>query len=235
MSKKPNPEARRRQRARKRARNAHLSLEILAIFTAINIWIDKNTLSDDAKKLIACDKVRGNRSKLITLSGSQNHRCCYCGRETWHPDIFDYGKSNRSYQTRATLEHLLPDSQGGTYRLENLVMACGECNGARGDLPLEAFMESIYAPPPKPSNRAKKAVLKKSKDQRIKEVKSARNRFRLFMIASWMFPEDYEYHMNNVNPRMNKTVMKGNNKPETNRKHHMRMIRRRVQENRMVA
>lgn len=230
--------ARTAQKARKREREAHLPPELLAAIRSFNRQQDAlryDALPDDVKKVKACAKVRSNRKKLVFLSGSQNHRCCYCGYKTWHPDIVDYVKINRSHQTRATLEHLLPDSQGGTFNLANLAMACGECNNARGVLPLEEFMQSIYAAPPKPNNGVKKAVLKKTKDQRIKEEKSAGRRFKLFMIASWMFPVDYEYHMNNVNPRMNKTVMKGSNKPETNRKHHMKMIRRRVQENRMAA
>ncbi len=33
---------------------------------------------------------------------------------------------------RATLEHIVPRTHGGTNALENLAVACGRCNGAKG-------------------------------------------------------------------------------------------------------
>jgi hypothetical protein len=41
----------------------------------------------------------------------------------------------------ATLEHRQPQSQGGTDSLANLVMSCLGCNGKRGTIPYDDFME----------------------------------------------------------------------------------------------
>lgn len=35
-------------------------------------------------------------------------------------------------QLRATLEHIVPRNHGGTNALDNLAVACGRCNGAKG-------------------------------------------------------------------------------------------------------
>lgn len=222
------------QRRRQNLRLAHLSPEMRASFRAINRYIT-NQLSDEDKKIKACAKVRANRRKLISLSGSQNHRCCYCGTNTWHPDIVDY-EINRSDSNRATLEHLLPNSQGGTYTWDNLVMACSDCNQARGDSPLEKFLQAIQETPPDPnSKRTKAKVVQISRAKRLKEERSARNRFRLFMIAAWMFSEDYQYFIDNAGKRDERVVLKGGNKSMMPRKQLIKQIRRRVRENRMAA
>lgn len=245
MAKKKTAESRKAQRDRKLLREAHLSPEMKASFKAINIWIaemnyEKNKDKRDKRKMRAgCATVRANRRKLIILSERQNHRCCYCGGGTWHPLIEDYIHIiHRSESNKATLEHLLPNSQGGTYHWDNLAMACSECNTARGDLPIEEFLRSIRVviKPKAPATAAeKRAVWKKAKDRRLKEEKSARNRFKLFMIASWMFPEDYQYLMDNLSQYDTTRVLKGGSKPTRTRKYLMKRIRRRVQENRMAA
>lgn len=55
---------------------------------------------------------------------------------------------------RATLEHIVPRGRGGADALDNLALACGRCNGAkgvrhdpkpRGDPDLEAMIERLRA------------------------------------------------------------------------------------------
>lgn len=65
------------------------------------------------------------------LSEAQNHRCCWCGCMT----VEDRGKKNSS-----TVEHYVPRSLGGTDDMNNLVMACHDCNNKRGTLEVEEFM-----------------------------------------------------------------------------------------------
>ncbi len=68
------------------------------------------------------------------LSEAQNHRCAYCGVRFgarfrhWTPE-----------QTRATIDHFIPRSQGGSDRWDNLIAACQRCNKARGDEDALAF------------------------------------------------------------------------------------------------
>jgi 5-methylcytosine-specific restriction endonuclease McrA len=58
-------------------------------------------------------------------------RCRFCGSQCsddWPMD-------------RLTIDHLLPTSRGGKNELENLVVACWQCNHRKGDrTPEEAFM-----------------------------------------------------------------------------------------------
>lgn len=68
------------------------------------------------------------------ISERQNHRCCYCGIRT-----IDIQGSKRS----ATIEHILPKSQGGKDDPENYVLACSDCNNKRSDKPLEVFLKEI--------------------------------------------------------------------------------------------
>lgn len=244
MAKKKTAEKRKAQQGRKALQEAHLSPEMKASFKAINIWVaayyhDKNKEKRGTRKMrTGCASVRANRRKLITLSGMQNHRCCYCGGDTWHPLIEDY-KTHRSNSNQATLEHLLPNSQGGTYHWDNLAMACSECNTARGDIPIEEFLASIQVVL-KPATEKSKDVKRKDrslkKSQRLKEMKSHRNRIRLFMVAAWMFPDDYNHIIENTDRRDVKNVFKGGSRrSHTPRSHIMKNIRRRVQTNRMAA
>jgi len=69
------------------------------------------------------------RRKLLRCSEQQNHRCCYCGRHTWHPSYGETGRKNLA----ATLEHVHTRREGGTDSMNNLVMACSGCNNGRGD------------------------------------------------------------------------------------------------------
>jgi len=111
-------------------------------------------------------------------------------------------------------------------------MACSECNTARGDLPIEEFIYSIQKPY---SNTVVSKDQKLEKVRQRKEAKSHRNRIRLFMVAAWMSPKDYQHIMENVSKHDARTVFKGGIKPTTPRKHLMNNIRHRVQENRMAA
>lgn len=236
MSKHKSAERKKAQRARKALREAHLSPEMKESFSAINKWID-DFHRRNANKKKGCTFVRDNRRKLIILSERQNHRCCYCGGDTWHPDIIDY-QLDRSKSNRATIEHLLTRSQGGTFHWDNIAMACSECNTARGTMPIEEFLASIQAAA-KPKTKKSKAELQKdvslAKARKLKVAKSECNRFRLFMTAAWMFPVDYKYVMENISKGDVKRVHKGGRRGTTPRRHLMKKIRRRVIENRMVA
>lgn len=47
--------------------------------------------------------------------------------------------------TKATVDHVLPYSQGGTNRIENLVLSCARCNRARGSLSATSFLARCIA------------------------------------------------------------------------------------------
>lgn len=51
-------------------------------------------------------------------SNTQGHFCCYCEQKV-------------TSEYRKTLEHLMLRCKGGTYSLDNLAMACHDCNQNR--------------------------------------------------------------------------------------------------------
>ena len=50
-------------------------------------------------------------------------KCCYCGKENIPLEI----------------EHIIPKSRGGTDRIDNLCLACHECNQKKGNMTAEEF------------------------------------------------------------------------------------------------
>ena len=69
------------------------------------------------------------------LSGSQNHRCCWCGT---HMTFSSNCKNS------ATIEHVTPKSLGGEDHPDNYAVACNRCNSTRGSLSIDEFMTKIH-------------------------------------------------------------------------------------------
>lgn len=100
------------------------------------------------------------RRKLLRCSEQQNHRCCYCGCHTWHPSYGEHGRKGRL----ATLEHIRTRESGGTDSMDNLSMACYNCNNSRGNLedPIE-FYEIVIGV------RRRRPVLREADPQKLQE------------------------------------------------------------------
>lgn len=67
---------------------------------------------------------------------SQNGYCYYCNFPMWKDDINAYALKNAMSLRQArffesTGEHLIPFSEGGTSKQENIVAACRLCNERR--------------------------------------------------------------------------------------------------------
>lgn len=60
------------------------------------------------------------------LSERQNHRCCYCGVR-----MTVVGEPHHHGLIMLTIEHVIPQSEGGTDDDDNLVAACQSCNSTR--------------------------------------------------------------------------------------------------------
>lgn len=66
------------------------------------------------------------RAKLRT---KQNGKCCYCGKQMIkHPHIIGKALPNDA----ETVEHLKRPNNGGLNALDNIALACLECNAGRG-------------------------------------------------------------------------------------------------------
>lgn len=64
--------------------------------------------------------------------------CQYCGI-LCHP-------RRRMRPDKATIDHRIPRSQGGSNAMANLVTACWACNNRKGNLPASALFDSPLPP-----------------------------------------------------------------------------------------
>jgi CRISPR/Cas system Type II protein with McrA/HNH and RuvC-like nuclease domain len=83
---------------------------------------------------------RAYRRRLVRLYDHQDGRCFYCDCKMYlhhrHPS-----KTNK--KKMATIEHIVPASQGGTTRLSNVVISCNRCNRIRGVVRHELFKKLV--------------------------------------------------------------------------------------------
>jgi hypothetical protein len=86
-------------------------------------------MSEEEKQIFFKNYRQSIRNKLSKLSEAQNHRCCYCGCQTW---LFEK-PSNMSNNQCATLEHVVAKCHGGNNHKNNLVVACSGCNNLRSN------------------------------------------------------------------------------------------------------
>ena len=67
----------------------------------------------------------------------KGQRRCLCGRQlVWSGEN----------KNRATVDHIVPKSFGGTKRLTNLLVVCQDCNGKRGNKKLSTWAKEQNIP-----------------------------------------------------------------------------------------
>jgi 5-methylcytosine-specific restriction endonuclease McrA len=64
--------------------------------------------------------------KMKLFGTAETKRCCFCRRVLWFED--------------ATLEHVKPLSEGGSWDISNLKLSCDDCNQERGTDEFMAFL-----------------------------------------------------------------------------------------------
>ena len=69
-------------------------------------------------------KQEDKRNVISKLKDEQGYRCAYCKNK--------FNKNNR-----ATIDHVVPISKGGSNHLGNLVAACAGCNRKKGSMIIE--------------------------------------------------------------------------------------------------
>jgi len=77
------------------------------------------------------------REIVVPLAEAQNNRCCYCQFEMFLPD------PKGTKLGRMTIEHVIPQAEGGDDSWYNLVAACWLCNGVRQHHNAERFLRIV--------------------------------------------------------------------------------------------
>jgi 5-methylcytosine-specific restriction endonuclease McrA len=79
----------------------------------------------------------GSQNDRLKRLHKKNPRCHYCKRPT--------KLMGQNLPNKATLDHIVPLSRGGSPDGgPNTVLACNECNSAKGNATLEEFLTSDY-------------------------------------------------------------------------------------------
>ncbi|MHB8742592.1 MAG: HNH endonuclease [Sulfuricaulis sp.] len=81
--------------------------------------------------------VKDRHRRVARLMERHNGCCVYCLRPV------QVGARNQPLE--ATMDHIIPASKGGRYSLDNLVLACRECNTARGNKSQIKFFQMVAA------------------------------------------------------------------------------------------
>lgn len=68
-----------------------------------------------------------NKNELLIIWSKTSGRCHFCGEKL---KFEKYGK-NKFIKGNWTLDPVLPKNRGGKNSIENLLPACGKCNGLR--------------------------------------------------------------------------------------------------------
>ena len=96
--------------------------------------------SDIDAKILEKAKIRAKKNrkfKFRAVWSQKGQRRCYCGVQL---------NCAAGFENSATVVHLIPVSQGGTYHAENLLVSCSSCNAKRGNKSFIKFVESQNYP-----------------------------------------------------------------------------------------
>jgi 5-methylcytosine-specific restriction endonuclease McrA len=123
------------------------------------------------------------RRKLAIAHACQKGRCIYCERELRLSSDPPDGRT-----PLATLEHLVPQSKGGTDAQSNLAAACQQCNVARGaDFSVEDFRKLRADPKRWAEYVAERRKLKAQKENSPR-IASILRLASLFLLIPSMMP-----------------------------------------------
>ena len=89
----------------------------------------QTTYREDVPQRTDLGQVPPYRTQKHTLFGKQEGQCAGCGI------MFPF----RNF----TIDHIVPQSRGGTDHLENLQLLCGACNSLKGDRPQEYLLARL--------------------------------------------------------------------------------------------
>jgi hypothetical protein len=107
-----------------------------------------------------------NAKQRIKLAERSDMQCYWCDQKV---------RKETGWQNSATIEHLIPSSQGGSNRLVNLVCACHRCNRLRGTQDVDSFKALAVSFEPDcrlttEAQQAEKKLNRQLKQQNFKQI-----------------------------------------------------------------
>ena len=100
-------------------------------------------------------RLMANKPNRKAIMKRDDHRCQYCGAIK-----------------NLTIDHVIPTSKGGKNTWENMVTACLDCNGKKGDKLLKDAQMILYSQPKQPYNKIALTIQKSNVDQWKKYIYS---------------------------------------------------------------
>lgn len=94
------------------------------------------------KRRLKQAKLNGNfqswltKEKIMKIKGNT---CCWCGCECTN-DFQIIGGQPQPLPQTATVEHIIPIAKGGQHNINNVAIACFECNNKKTDMDLEEWI-----------------------------------------------------------------------------------------------
>ncbi|NJO64035.1 MAG: HNH endonuclease [Richelia sp. RM2_1_2] len=110
------------------------------------VLLNKKLLTKDrdfiSKKKEFLDRIKFSRQFLKReLEKCGSLTCHYCNRTNL---IIENEGMKVPQRNKATIDHVIPVSKGGNrFSKKNIVVACGRCNGSKGDMDVEIFLTRV--------------------------------------------------------------------------------------------
>lgn len=100
------------------------------------------SLDHPNKKAYEWTKNKNPRKKFKTLKlfVEQDGKCYHCKSNMFY-------KVGCKHPLKTSLDRVIPGSQGGSYSITNLVLACNTCNKSRQDKSIEDFHQKLSSQP----------------------------------------------------------------------------------------
>lgn len=160
----------------------------------MNLVLEGKTVrAVEAKALDGIDPNFGTPAKrrnLIRLAIRDGKCCAHCGDPVYFKWERKSGQARQSKAKMATFDHIVTAQNGGTYALENGLLACYDCNNLRGNMKLETFQKKIAAGDWEPrSIRKERKLRKKAKREakRIENQKKPAHQFFIFKLGYLLY------------------------------------------------
>lgn len=93
------------------------------------------------------------------LSEAQNWKCCWCGTVC---------TERRGQHNSTTIEHVMPQSEGGADDWDNYAMSCHRCNSNRGTREVDRFLVMVANGNLKIDGESKSYARRQKKQERMK-------------------------------------------------------------------